>query len=144
MIIQVDSREKKNNEVLEYFDSIGQKYFISKIASGDYIDIKNPVVTIDLKANLLELANNLTRKHAQFREEIRKAHEDMECEFAVLIREDITFDDVVKWRNKRTQLKGEQLYKIMKTMEERYNVHWFFCNRYNAGEKILEIFNKNF
>lgn len=142
MIIQVDSREKKNNEVIEYFDEIGQKYFVSKVPAGDYIDVKNPKIVVDLKAGLLELANNLTRKHAQFREEIRKAHEDMECEFAVLIREDITLEDVKTWQNKNTKLKGEQLYKIMKTMEERYNIHWFFCNRKNAGENIIKILKK--
>lgn len=142
MIVQVDSREKKNNEVIEYFDKIGQKYFVSKVVAGDYIDIQNPKIVIDLKAGLLELANNLTRKHEQFREEIRKAHEYLECEFAVLIREDISFEDVKNWKNRNTKMKGEQLYKIMKTMEDRYNVHWFFCNRANAGEKIIEILKK--
>ena len=139
MIIQVDSREKQNKEVIEYFDRVGQKYFVSKLAGADYIDFKNPSVAIDLKANLLELANNLTRKHAQFKNELVRVQEDMECEFVVLIREDIQFEDVKNWKNKNTQLSGEQLYKIMKTMEERYNIHWIFCNRQNAGEKILKI-----
>lgn len=142
MIIQIDSREKKNNEVIEYFDKIGQKYFVSKIAGADYIDFKNPQVAIDLKANLLELANNLTRKHAQFKNEIKMVQESMECEFCVLIREPIEFEDIKNWSNKNTQLKGEQLYKIMKTMEERYKIHWFFCSRYNAGEKIIKILKK--
>ena len=140
LIIQVDSREQKNDEVIEYFDRVGQRYFVSKVPAGDYINFRTPKVTIDLKASLVELANNLTRKHEQFRNEIILARRDMECDLVVLIREPLeSFEAVKQWQSNRTKLKGEQLYKIMKTISEKYGVIWRFCTRENAGEKIIQI-----
>lgn len=140
IIIQTDSREQKNDEVIAYFDRVGQRYFVSKVPAGDYINFKTPKVTIDLKASLVELANNLTREHERFKREIMLAKQDMECDFVVLIREPLaSLEDVRGWSSNRTKLKGEQLYKIMKTMSERYGVLWRFCTREGAGKKIIDI-----
>lgn len=140
IIIQCDSREQKNEEVIEYFDKVGQKYFISKVPGGDYINFKSPKVTIDLKGSFVELANNLTREHDRFKREIKLVKEDMQCDFVVLIREPIkSMEEVKSWSSKRTQLTGDKLYKIMKTMEQRYGVLWRFCSREDAGKKIIDI-----
>ena len=140
MIVQIDSREQKNDEVVEYFDKIGQKYFVSKVPGGDYINFKAPKVTIDLKKDLVELANNLTREHERFKREMTVVKDDMQCDLVVLIREPLkSLEDVKNWSSKRTQLKGEQLYKIMKTMAEKYGILWRFCTRETAGQKILQI-----
>lgn len=142
VIIQVDSREKENSEVIEYFNKIRQKYFVSKVAGGDYINFKSPKVAIDLKKDLLELTNNLTREHDRFKREILLVRNNMECDFVVLIREPLnSLEDVKSWNNPKTKVKGEQLYKIMKTMQERYGVLWRFCSREKSGEKIMQIIN---
>lgn len=146
-VIQIDTREKENGEVINYFDKIYQKYFVSKLYSGDYLDINSGNVVIDLKADLVELANNLTKQHERFKREIKRAKSEMGCRFVVLIREDLkSLEDVKSWESPKrkngkplTQVKGETLYAIMKTMQIRYGVEWKFCNRDNAGEKILEI-----
>lgn len=140
IIIQCDSREQKNEEVIEYFDKVGQKYFISKVPGGDYINFTSPKVTIDLKGSFVELSNNLTREHERFKREIKLVREDMKCDFVVLIREPIkSMEEVKSWSSKRTQLTGDKLYKIMKTMEQRYGVLWRFCSREDAGKKIIDI-----
>lgn len=147
MIIQVDTREQKNEEVIEFFDKIGQQYFISKVYAGDYIDIKNCNTVIDLKADLVELANNLTHEHERFKKEIKRAQNEMNCDFVVLIREKLDcLEDVKNWESPKrkggkpkTNVKGSTLYAIMKTMSNRYNVIWKFCDRENAGREILEI-----
>ena len=140
IIIEVDSREKENQEVIDYFERVGQPYFVSKVPAGDYINFKSPKVTIDLKASMVELANNLTRKHEQFRNEIELAQKDMGCDFVVLIREPLESLEAVKqWSSNRTKVTGEQLYKIMSTIYKKYNVLWRFCTRENAGKKIIEI-----
>ena len=67
---------------------------------------------------------------------------DMQCDLVVLIREPYkSLEDVKNWSSKRTQLKGEQLYKIMKTMADKYGILWRFCSRENAGAKIIQILN---
>jgi hypothetical protein len=140
LIIQCDSREQGNELVLEYFDKVGQKYFVSKVAGGDYINFKAPKVSIDLKASLLELANNLTKDHERFKREIAVVQNDMKCDFVVLIREPLNSLEAVKnWSSSRTKLKGEQLYKIMQTMASRYQILWRFCSREDAGKKIIDI-----
>ena len=148
-VIQIDTREKENGEVINYFDKIYQKYFVSKLYSGDYLDINSGNVVIDLKADLVELANNLTKQHERFKREIKRARSEMGCRFVVLIREDLkSLEDVKSWESPKrkngkplTQVKGETLYAIMKTMQIRYGVEWQFCKRDDSGKKILEILN---
>lgn len=140
LIIQSDSREQKNSEVLEYFDLIQQPYFVSKVYAGDYINFSRPKVAIDLKKDLLELANNLGKDHARFFREVLRVKNEMRCDLVVLVREPLqSLEEVKAWSNPRSQVKGETLYKIMRTMTERYGVLWRFCSRENAGQKILSI-----
>jgi len=147
MIVQIDSREQQNKEVIEYFDNINQKYIISKLYAGDYCNLNGPTILIDLKKDILEVVGNLTKDHERFRREILRATEEMNCRFIVLIREQLeNLEQVKLWqspKNKngkpRTQVKGEILYKIMKTVSEKYKVEWKFCTRKNAGQRIIEI-----
>lgn len=139
-IIQSDSREQKNSEVLEYFDLIQQPYFVSKVYAGDYINFSRPKVAIDLKKDLCEVAGNLGKDHARFLREVLRAKNEMRCDLVVLIREPLqSLEEVKAWSNPRSQVKGETLYKIMRTMTERYGVLWRFCTRETAGAKILSI-----
>lgn len=139
-IIQSDSREQKNSEVLEYFDLIQQPYFVSKVYAGDYINFSRPKVSIDLKKDLLETAQNLGKDHARFLREVLRVKNEMRCDLVVLVREPLqSLEEVKEWSNQRSQVKGETLYKIMRTMTERYGVLWRFCSRETAGQKILSI-----
>lgn len=139
-VIQSDSREQKNSEVLEYFDLIQQPYFVSKVYAGDYINFSRPKVAIDLKASLLETAQNLGKDHDRFLREVLRVKNEMRCDLVVLVREPLqSLEEVKDWSNPRSQVKGETLYKIMRTMTERYGVLWRFCSRETAGQKILSI-----
>ena len=147
MIIQVDSREQKNNNVLDYFESIGQKYIVSKMISGDYQDVNSVETLIDLKQShgdgLAELCANLTKtnNHQRFRNELARAY-DIGCRrFVVLIVSSKVdcVDGIHTWENKRGQVKPETLEKIVKTFIERYGVEVQFCKKNEAGAKILEI-----
>lgn len=140
IIVQCDSREQCNSEILEYFEMVKQPYFISKVYSGDYVNFKSPKVTIDAKKDLVELCGNLTKDHTRFRNEILRAKNEMHCDMVVLIREPLnSLEDVKNWSSKRTKMSGKQLYKIMRTMAEKYGVIWRFCTRENAGAKIIQI-----
>lgn len=138
--VQVDSRERGNAEVIEYFDFIGQPYFVSKVYAGDYINFSRPKVAIDLKKDLLEVAQNLGKDHARFLREVLRVKNEMKCDLVVLIREPLqSLEEVKSWQHERSHVKGETLYKIMRTMTERYGVLWRFCTRETAGQKILSI-----
>ena len=140
IVCQVDSRERGNAEVIEYFDLIQQPYFVSKVYAGDYINFSRPKVSVDLKKDLTEVAQNLGKDHARFLREVLRVKNEMRCDLVVLVREPLqSLEEVKGWSNPRSQVKGETLYKIMRTMTERYGVLWRFCTRETAGAKILSI-----
>lgn len=63
----------------------------------------------------------------------------------------LKLEDLQKWRNPRSYIwrygrqlhpramKGDQLYKICKTMSERYGVEFQFCTPQDAGRRVVEI-----
>ena len=48
MIIQIDTREQKNSHIEQYFAEHGIKTVRSKMFVGDYMDISNGLLCIDL------------------------------------------------------------------------------------------------
>lgn len=76
MIIQICSREQNKKAITNYFDEVGQEWFVSKLPCGDYADPQNMKTVIELKHShndgLSELVNNLCRtvNHQRFKNEI--------------------------------------------------------------------------
>lgn len=160
MIIQVDSREQGNIEIIDYFKLIGQKYVVSKLYAGDYCNLNNPTILIDIKKDIEEVIMNLTKDHERFRNEIIRANEDMNCKLVILIREPSIkkLEDVKKYKVKtfgkfykikelrgkpRSQMNMETLYKIMFTMQSKYNIEWRFCSREDCAKYIIDILENN-
>lgn len=143
-LIIVDTREKGNKKILEYFDKMGQDYIISKLDAGDYMLYKNPKTIIDKKDGLLELAGNLCSnlEHKRINREIARAKE-LGCENFIFLIQDSkikTTEDVKNWHSKyMPRVKGETLLKIMATMKERYGVKFIIVSRKNMGAKIIEL-----
>lgn len=145
MIIQVDTREKKNDHVTKFFEEAGIRFVKSKCIVGDYVNLENPLVVVDRKANLQEVAQNLTQDHERFRRECELAKE-CGIRLIVLVEEEKInrLDKVPTWFNYRTRFSkqavtGKRLYGIMKTMSERYGVEWRFSTHANYGRKLVEI-----
>lgn len=145
-LIIVDTREKGNKKILEYFDEVGQDYIISKLDAGDYMLYKDYDTIIDKKDGLLELSGNLCRtsEHERIKREIARAREH-NCEnFIFLIQDNKikTAEDIKNWSSPHTKVKGETLLKIMTTMKQRYGVRFIICKKSDMGEKIVELLNK--
>ena len=145
MIIQIDSREKKNDHVVKYLDEQEIKWVRSKLIVGDYMALENPLVVVDRKADLQEVAQNLTQDHDRFRRECVLAKE-LGFRLIVLVEEEKInrLDKVVGWFNYRRKfspraVSGKQLHKIMETMSEKYGVEWKFSTKANYGRKLVEI-----
>lgn len=153
-ILKVDTREQKNFEVVRYFEIIGQPYVVETVKAGDYIwsidGTDDYSTTIDLKADLVEVAGNIAGKKAQherFKREIARARE-LGCKrFVVLIREPLpNLEAVQNWVSPRLK-NGKKLvnrpslalYHTMKTMAERYGIDWQFTTRLDAGRDIIAI-----
>lgn len=163
MQIQIDSREHKKEleRITGQFDKLGVKYFISKLYVADYMSLDNPRLVIDRKKDLQELISCVCQGHERFRRELNRAI-DAGIKIVILVEhgEDIkTLEDVyfyqnprkheVRWKTvngKRVKdvisakaVDGNQLYKSLCTIRDRYNVEFVFCQKEETGRKIIEI-----
>lgn len=159
MIIQIDSREKAKaiQKIIAEFDRQGVKHPVSKLMVGDYMNYDNPRLIIDRKQNLTELCSNVCQDHERFRRELILAQENdiqliILCEHGGGIEE---LEDVIFWDNPRgtkrmkvngkwetvttKAMKGEVLYKILCTLQDKYGVRFLFCDKEDTGKRILEI-----
>ena len=159
MIIQIDSREKAKaiQKIIEEFDRQGIKHPVSKLMVGDYMNYDNPRVIVDRKQNLTEVCSNVCQDHERFRRELVLAKENgiqliILCEHGKDIK---SLEDVIFWKNPRSEkrkkvdgkwqtvntnaMKGDVLYKILTTLEEKYGVRFEFCDKDETGKKIVEI-----
>lgn len=145
-LIIVDTREKGNKKIINYFNRVEQDYIISKLDAGDYALYKDNSTIIDKKDGLLELSHNLcnTAEHERIKREIARAKEDGCKDFIFLIGESKinSVEDIKNWSSVHTKVKGITLLKIMCTMKQKYGVRFIICKKNDMGKKIVELLSK--
>lgn len=145
IIVEMDTRNQKDNYVTDYFDKHGIKWIRNKLYAGDVKLLNDTRIIIDLKANIEEIAHNLcnTQEHLRIKKELQKAKEIRCEEFIFLIKSNIkSVDDLINWTSTKTKVKGSVLVKVMSTMKERYGCRFIFTTRANAPKKIIELLTK--
>ena len=163
MDIQIDSREKARaiTKIIKTFDESGVNHFSSKLLVGDYMNLDNPRLIIDRKQNLQELCGNVCQQHERFKKELVKAMQ-ANIQLIILVEHgpDVkSIEDVYFWQNPRKHevrwrvvngkrekyvvsakaVDGNQLYKSLCTIRDRYNVRFEFCEKKDTGRKIIEL-----
>lgn len=163
MDIQIDSREKARaiRKIIKAFDDAGVKHFSSKLLVGDYMSLDNPRLIIDRKQNLQELCGNVCQQHERFKRELLKAM-DAGIQLVILVEhgpEIKCIEDVYFWQNPRKHeirwrvvdgkrekyvvsakaVDGNQLYKSLCTIRDRYHVRFEFCEKKYTGKEIIRI-----
>lgn len=145
MVIQVDTREQKYEHVTKYLDKQKIKWVRSKCVVGDYINLENPMIVVDRKKDLQEVAGNVTSQHERFIRELTLA-KDLGYKLIVLVEEPNIkkLEEVPSWYNWRRKrnpkaINGKTLYKIMKTIGEKYDVEWRFTTKENCGKNIVKL-----
>lgn len=163
MQVQVDTREhaKEWERIKGQFDALGVQYFRSKMYVGDYQSLDNPRLVIDRKKDLQEICGNVCQQHERFKAELLRAKEQgiklvILCEHGADIK---SLEDVYFWQNPRKYqirwktvngkrvkdvisekaVDGNQLYKSLCTIRDRYSVDFVFCQKKETGQKIIEI-----
>ena len=148
MTIQIDTREKARaiKQIVSYFDEIGIQHYTSKLYVGDYMSLDNPRVVIDRKQNLQEICGNVCQQHERFINELKRAKENgikviILCEHGGNIK---SLEDVREWVNPRLRtspkaVSGKQLFKILFTIKQKYDVDFVFCDKRMTGYKIIEL-----
>ncbi|MDO4486062.1 MAG: ERCC4 domain-containing protein [Bacillota bacterium] len=147
MQIQIDSREKSRaiKKIVEEFERQDVRYFVSKLYVGDYINMERPLVIIDRKQNIAEIAANATSGHKRVKKELERLDE-MGAKMYFLIEQDridgkpITcLEDIMLWEPKYGEIIGERVYRILKSWEYKHNIEYVFCCKRNTGKEIIRL-----
>lgn len=148
LVILVDTREKENKHILDYFDKKQIPYVKEKLEIGDYsfklladkemgiqrdLYFTNEIV-FERKASLEELSNNFTKDRTRMESELLRAKGKV-----ILMIENATYEDIVK-HNYDTQYNPKSFIASLKAFESRYNLNTVFIKRAYAGNLIYYTF----
>lgn len=144
-----DTRQQhgKHDLKAKYFAENDIAVIRTKLYVGDYARLDNQLLTVDSKKDVSEIAANICGpQHERFRNECLRAQE-YGIKLVVLIEEEVP--DLAEWKSPRkkngqpyTHVSGATLKKAMQTMTEKYGVEFRFCQKAEAGQRIVEILTK--
>ena len=147
----IDTREKPKTikSILKTFNDAGITYESTKLLFGDYMDFNRPHIVIDRKQTIAELAKNCTTEHDRFRRELEKAKK-AGATLVILVEqnrykngnewihvEDIS--DLMLWENKHTTIRGEKIFRVLRSWQSKYPIRVEFCDKRSTGKRIIEI-----
>lgn len=142
-IIEIDTRNKKDDFLTNYLDEHKIKWIRNKLYAGDVKLLNSTEVIIDLKASTEEIVHNLcnNEEHRRIRAELEKAKIIGCKKFIFLIKDDdvTCLDDLKNWSSSRTKVRGETLIKIMLTMKDRYGCRFIYTTKENIGKEVLKL-----
>lgn len=147
----IDSREKPKaiRSIVKYFDSIGLVHETSKLFIGDYQDFNRPQIIVDRKQNIAELAKNCTADHERFRRELERAQKANTTLVALVEQNRYkdrdrwihveSVEDLMLWESPHTTIRGEKVYRVLRSWMAKYPLRVEFCDKRNTGRRIYEI-----
>ena len=136
-----DSKEKKNEHILRYFDRHGIDYEIRKLDVGDYM-FEGGTISVDTKRSVDELASNMLNRndHARFLREAKRAA-DSGIKLIVLLETSKykSIPDLATWRSKYSGISGRSLMDAIYKTHIAYGVEFLFCPKISTGRRIIEL-----
>ena len=140
-MIIADTREKKNEHTLRYFDRHGIEYRIEKLEIGDYM-LGGGTISVDTKRSVDELASNMLNlnDHARFLREAKRAA-DSGVKLIVLLETSKykAIPDLATWRSKYSGISGRSLMDAIYKTHISYGVEFLFCPKISTGRRIIEL-----
>ncbi len=150
MVILVDSREKQNAHVLDYFRKQGISYEVAKLDYGDYsfyipaeatgstnIYFHRDIV-IERKASLEELSGNLAQHRDRFEAEFLRAGNDG-CKVYLMVEAPGGYSDIIGAKY-QTLMKPQAYMASLKTWESRFGCNVQFIDGQYSGYFIISTF----
>ena len=153
LTILVDTREQRNQHILNYFEKKNIKYEVHKLDYGDY-SCKIPAgtiegqasdiyfdrdIVIERKACIDELASNFKDDGVRVKTEL--AHINKYNIKSYLFIEDAEYDKNIRTGNYRSEYRPQSLYaRIKKSIEVRYNTLVRPIDRKYIGSEIYNTF----
>lgn len=146
-MIQVDTRERPEaiKKIINEFKQQEIKHFRSKLYVGDYCNIHNPLVIVERKQDIAEIAQNATSGHKRFKAELCRL-DDIGGKMYILIEQSKIdgkpircLEDIILWAPKYGEIMGDRVYRILKSWENKHNIEYVFCSKRQTGKKIIEL-----
>lgn len=156
IVILVDTREKQNSHLIEYWDKKGILYKKKSLDYGDYsfyipqneeLNIPRDIyfdkeIVVERKASLEEISNNLTKERDRFEKELCLAPKTK-----VLLIENANYSDIATG-NYNTQYNKKSFLGSLHSFWFKYNTPIMFMpdNSYSALfiKKYFEYYLKNY
>lgn len=149
MIILVDSREKQNGHILDYFkrqkfawqetkmDYGDYSFMIPASAAGEDIFFHRDIV-VERKASLEELSGNLAQQRERFEKEFLRAGNDG-CKTYLMVEDPRGYTGIIGHAY-RTQFKPVSYMASLKAFEARFGTNVQFIAPEHAGYFIISTF----
>ena len=139
--IIVDSREKVNQHITQYWAKKEVPYFIRKLDVGDYSAQIGEMtlerdVAVERKHSLDEICGNLGQDRDRFEREFLRAKVNGTKVF--LIIEGASWSDIYL-HNYRSQLSPRSLMASIMSWQIRFNITVIFCEQENTPRLIHQI-----
>ena len=150
IIIIIDTRERDNKHIIDYFEKKKIAYENKKLETGDYsfaipenaelhINRKlyfTNICVIERKATLEEISNNLTHDRTAFENEMIRA--TRLTQFYLLIENQNSLDDIIL-KNYKTDFNEKSFFSSLLSFIIRYNIFFMQINKNNSGLLIYYI-----
>lgn len=146
IIILIDSREKENAHITEYFDKHKIKYEIMALPSGDYSFALDAMPEYDLpyklyfhndllierKMSLEELSGCFSQTRERFNHEWSRCH----AKRRYLLIENATYEDLVNG-NYRTQYNSRSFLGSLHSFNAKYGLETVFMKNKNLSPVFI-------
>lgn len=131
-----DTREQKNQHIINYFKKNNIEYKIQKIDEGDYKIEGNDTICIERKGNLDEIMANITQ--ARFKRELERAKQKG-VKLIVLIENSSRIHSIEeipeKWKNQRLEFYKFQLKRQLGLFGD-FNEWYLYREANTKGLKV--------
>lgn len=144
----VDTREKKNSHITDYFTKHGIAYEPTTLSYGDYSFMLPAAaeeniyfhkdIVVERKASLEELSGNLAQERERFEREFLKAGNDGAKLY--LMVEDVGGYSSIISHKYNTQLTPAAYMASLKAWEARFNCNVQFIDKQYSGYYIISTF----
>lgn len=149
IVILIDTREQENSHIIEYFEAKGINYKSQKLDFADYsymlpaqpdMGIVRDMyftneITIERKANLEELSNNLTKDRDRLENEFLRS----KGKVYLLIEDPKGYENIITHKY-NSRFNPKSFIASLKTFEARYNLNVNYIDKNYSGNFIALTF----
>ena len=142
ILVLCDTREQVNGSILSFLDKKKIPYTKRKLDVGDYSfmvgdDTFEDVLCVERKANLDELAGNITVDRSRLENEFLRAK--ARGTRVVLLIEGASWEDI-RAHNYISRLDPKSFLGTLFSWQDKYNLQIIFCKPEETGSMIYSLF----